>query len=240
MTSTGLELNKSKKKIRKIMKYDFTRCNNLQFKAKVQGIEKNGYLKVLYGEKVYRFFTDSEKVFDASLQLEYTLCESFTNIMDFNLWAENHELEIIPRDPETYNDWKVGDKVKHNINDQVYTILAVLGEAIILSKDSGISITALATTDAITKYNKLILTDYEKELIHAQELEKKKECPFEKGDKVLVRDSDTYWRFDVFCNYEESAAYPYGCFHNEYEQCIPLNERTWKLLGTTDEYKEEE
>lgn len=222
------------------MKYDFSKCNNLQFKAKVQGIEKKGYLKVLHGENVYRFFTDSEKVFDASLQLEYPLCESFTNIMDFNLWAENHELEIIPRDPETYNDWKVGDKVIHNKNNQVFTILAVLGEAIILSKDSELSITALATADAITKYNKLVLTDYEKELIHAQELEKKKECPFKDGDKVLARDSDTSWRFDVFGYYEEDSRYPYVCKGSEYELCLPLNEHTWKLLGTTDEYKEEE
>lgn len=223
------------------MKYDFSKCNNLQFKAKVQGIEKKGYLKVLHGENVYMFFTDSEKVFDASLQLEYTLCESFTNIMDFNLWAENHELEIIPRDPETYKDWKVGDKVIGNTNNKVYTIIAVLGKAIILSKDSGISVTALTTSDDLTKYNKLILTDYEKELIHAQELEeKKKECQFNYGDKVLVRDSDTTWRFDVFHNYAEDSCYPYECKGSEYEKCIPLNEHTWQLLGTMDEYKEEE
>lgn len=44
---TGSELNKSTKKIRKIMKYDFTRCNNLQFKAKFnKGKEITGYLKV--------------------------------------------------------------------------------------------------------------------------------------------------------------------------------------------------
>lgn len=226
------------------MKYDFTRCNNLQFKAKVQGIEKKGYLKVLHGENVYMFFTDSEKIFDASLQVEYTLCESFTNIMDLNLWAENHELEIIPRDPETYNDWKVGDKVIGNTaNNKVYTIIAVLGKAIILSKDSGISVTALTTADDLTKYNKLVLTDYEKELREQEqerEENKKKKCPFNYGDKVLVRDSDTSWDFDVFHNYDEDSCYPYECRGSEYEKCIPLNEHTWKLLGTTDEYKEEE
>lgn len=226
------------------MKYNFTRCNNLQFKAKGDGGDvMEGYLKITKRGVIYVFYTGREdnKSFDSSLQIEtrnYEHC--YYDIKDFLEWAERRELEIVPRDPETYNDWKVGDKVKHNINNQVYTILAVLGEAIILSKDSGLSTTALTTAEALTKYNKLVLTDYEKELIHAQELEKKKECPFEKGDKVLVRDSDTYWRFDVFCNYEESAAYPYGCFHNEYEQCIPLNEHTWKLLGTTDEYEEEE
>ena len=70
--------------------------------------------------------------------------------------------------------------------------------------------------------------------------EKKKKCPFKEGDKVLVRDSDTSWKFDIFQNYEENACYSYECLGSEYEQCIPLNEHTWKLLGTTDEYKEEE
>lgn len=225
------------------MKYDFTRCNNLQFKAKGDGGEvMEGYLKITKRGVIYVFYTGREdnKSFDNSLQIEtrnYEHC--YYNIKNFLEWAELRELEIVPRDPETYKDWKVGDKVKHNTKDQVFTILAVLGEAIILSKDSELSITALATAEAITKYNKLVLTDYEKELIHAQALEeKKKECPFKEGDKVLVRDSDTSWKFDIFQNYEENACYKYECIGSEYEQCILLNELSWKLLGTTDEYKE--
>lgn len=224
------------------MKYDFSKCDNLQFKAKNEKCPMTGYLRVTKEGTVY-VYTDcaNNESFDSSLQLETRDYEYRVDIEDFSEWAEDHDLEIIPRDPETYKDWKVGDKVKRNINDQVFTILAVLGEAIILSKDSELSITALATADALTKYNKLVLTDYEKELIHAQELEeKKKECPFKEGDRVLVRDSDTSWKFDVFQNYEENACYSYECIGSEYEQCIPLNEHTWKLLGTTDEYKEEE
>lgn len=225
------------------MKYDFSKCNNLQFRAKGdEGEVMTGYLKVAKeGEGcVVYVFTDwkENESLDIGLQIVTRNHEYCEIIEDFSKWAENHDLEIIPRDPETYNDWKVGDKVKHNINNQVFTILAVLGEAIILSKDSGLSITALTTADDLTKYNKLVLTDYEKELIHAQELEKKKECLFKEGDKVLVRDSDTSWKFDIFQHYEENACYSYECLGSEYEQCIPLNEHTWKLLGTTDEYKE--
>lgn len=222
------------------MKYDFSKCNNLQFKAKDDGgIVREGFLKVSCSGMVYVYYSNKNKIFNHFLQNEFDGYHGiFTDATKFGEWAENHDLEIVPRDPETYNDWKVGDKVIHNKNNQVFTILAVLGEAIILSKDSELSITALATADAITKYNKLILTDYEKELIHAQELEKKKECPFKEGDKVLARDSDTSWRFDVFGYYEEDSRYPYVCKGSEYELCIPLNEHTWKLLGTTDEYKE--
>lgn len=68
---------------------------------------------------------------------------------------------------------------------------------------------------------------------------KEKVCPFKFGDKVLVRDSDTSWRFDTFSCYRENSDYPYMCIYAPYEQCIPLNEHTWNLLGTTDEYKEE-
>lgn len=227
------------------MKYDFSKCNNLQFKAKGDGGEvMEGYLKITKRGVIYVFYTGREdnKSFDSSIQIEtrnYEHC--YYDIKDFLEWAELRELEIVPRDPETYTDWKVGDKVIHNINNQVYTILAVLGEAIILSKDSGISVTALTTAESLTKYNKLVLTDYEKELLNAQKMEeKRKACPFKEGDKVLVRDSFSSWRFDVFVNYEADSCYPYECNDNEYKQCIPLNERTWKLLGTTDEYKEEE
>lgn len=221
------------------MKYDFTRCDNLQFKAQVKGVERKGYLKVLNKENVYMFYSDGEKAFDPSLQFEYVLCNNaFANMMDFNLWAENHDLEIIPRDPETYTDWKVGDRVMDKDTGGISTIAAKLGDIVFLLNDNN-AVTSTCTA-RLTKYYTLVLTDYEKELIHAQELEKKKECPFKEGDKVLVRDSDTSWKFDIFQNYEENACYKYECIGSEYEQCIPLNEHTWKLLGTTDEYKEEE
>lgn len=221
------------------MKYDFSKCNNLQFKAKGdEGEVMTGYLKVTKeGEycMVYVFPTDRAgyEFYNRGLQFvtrDYARCE---NIEDFSEWAEKHDLEIVPRDPETYTDWKVGDKVISHTGNQD-TLIAVLGKAIVLVRDDEVPITGLTTADNLTKYDKLILTDYEQELLAEQEKEK---CPFREGDKVLVRDSDTTWRFDVFVKYEKNTRYPYECNGSEYEQCIPLNERTWRLLGTTDEYK---
>lgn len=83
---------------------------------------------------------------------------------------------------------------------------------------------------------RLKYTESENDLFFATE---KEECPFKEGDTVLVRDSDSYWTFDKFYSYNEDSDYPYMCTYAPYEQCIPLNEHTWKLLGTTDEYKEE-
>lgn len=224
------------------MKYDFSECNNLQFKAKWDE-EKviTGHLKVAKeGEEcvVYVFsdWKESESL-DSSLQIvtrNYERCEI---IEDFSDWAEKHDLEIVPRDPETYTDWKVGDRVMDKDTGGISTIAAKLGDIVFLLNDNN-AVTSTCTA-RLTKYYTLVLTDYEQELIHAEQ-EKKKECPFKEGDKVLVRDSDTSWKFDIFQNYEENACYSYECLGSEYEQCIPLNEHTWKLLGTTDEYKEEE
>lgn len=84
---------------------------------------------------------------------------------------------------------------------------------------------------------RLKYTESENDLFFAT---KKGKCPFKEGDRVLVRDSDTLWTFDKFYSYNKDSDYPYMCQYAPYEQCIPLNEHTWKLLGTSDEYKEEE
>ncbi len=218
------------------MKYDSKKCNNLNFKL-ASGV--SGFIKSAPNGDVYLYQNFCN--WDPSTMTMMPVFWKTVRAEDFDCFVEDSELLIVPRDPETYKDWKVGDKVIGNTNDKVYTIIAVLGKAIILSKDSGISVTALTTADGLTKYNKLVLTDYEKELIHAQELEeKKKECPFKEGDRVLARNSDTVWWFDVMHDYKGNAIYPYECITGAYEQCIPLNEHTWQLLGTMDEYKEEE
>lgn len=228
------------------MKYDFSKCNNLQFKAKDdEGEVRTGYLKVTKeGEEcvVYVFPTDSggNETYDSGLQLVIRDYARGEIIEDFSDWAEEHDLEIVPRDPETYTDWKVGDKVINNKSNQVNTLIAVLGKAIVLVRDDGAPFTGLTTADSLTKYDKLILTDYEQELLAEQEKEK---CPLREGDKVLVRDYDSSeWRFAIFESYNKDSKEPYKMKSSllSYRQCISLNEHTWKLLGTTDEYKEEE
>lgn len=224
------------------MKYDFSRCNNLQFKAKDDGgIVREGFLKVSSSGTVYVYYSNENKIFNHFLQIEFDGYHGiFTDATKFGEWAEKHDLEIVPRDPETYSDWKVGDRVRCMSGAEiVYDIAAKLGEVVFLSKNRSQVLTL--PINILARDFKLILTDYEKEVIYAQELEeKKKKCPFKEGDKVLVRDSDTSWEFDIFQNYEENACNSYECLGSEYEKCIPLNEHTWKLLGTTDEYKEEE
>jgi hypothetical protein len=219
------------------MKYDFTRCNNLQFKAKDDGgIVREGFLKVSSRGTVYVYYSNENKIFDHFLQIDFDGYHGiFTDATKFGEWAENHDLEIVTRDPETYTDWKVGDHVFNKIFEEYYKIAAKLGDIVFLLDNDG-NITISCTTQ-LAKYFTFILTDYELELRAEQE---KKKCPFKEGDKVLVRDSDKSWRFEVFQNYKVNSRYPYECISTKFEQCVPLNEHTWQLLGTTDEYKEED
>lgn len=218
------------------MKYDSKKCNNLNFKL-ASGV--SGFIKSAPNGDVYLYQNFCN--WDPSTMTMMPVFWKTVRAEAFDCFVEDSELLIVPRDPETYKDWKVGDKVISNTGNKINTINAMLGKAIVLVRDAEVPITILTSADDLTKYNKLLLTDYEQELIRAEQ-EKKKECPFKEGDRVLARDEeDTSWEFDEFVSYDGESLYPYDCIKNgPYKQCIPLNEHTWQLLGTMDEYKEEE
>ena len=59
-------------------------------------------------------------------------------------------------------------------------------------------------------------------------------------DKVLVQDSNSEnWRLQLFSYIIEGEKfYPYVCITYNYEYCIPYNDDTKHLVGTTDEAPE--
>ena len=59
-------------------------------------------------------------------------------------------------------------------------------------------------------------------------------------DKVLVRDEDCEkWNCGFFSHKNEfNNTYPYRCVGSPCTYCIPYNEDTWHLVGTTDEAPE--
>ena len=61
-------------------------------------------------------------------------------------------------------------------------------------------------------------------------------------DKVLVRDTnDCIWHADFYSHCEDNLYYSHVCTGDGYHQCIPYNEETANLIGTTndcpDKYK---
>ena len=59
-------------------------------------------------------------------------------------------------------------------------------------------------------------------------------------DKVLARDNDTGdWKVQLFSHIKkEEEFYPYVCINESYTYCIPYNNDTKHLVGTTEEAPE--
>ena len=62
---------------------------------------------------------------------------------------------------------------------------------------------------------------------------------FQPFDKVIVRNCSNYiWNVDFYsCKYA-NAEYSYGCIGDAYRFCIPYNDDTKHLVGTTEEAPE--
>ena len=66
-----------------------------------------------------------------------------------------------------------------------------------------------------------------------------KQFEFKPFDKVLVRDSNNGpWRANFYSYLDNNN--DHICIHGIWNHCIPYNEETKHLLGTTNEYKEPE
>lgn len=72
-------------------------------------------------------------------------------------------------------------------------------------------------------------------------VEVKPECEFKPFDKVLARDSKSNeWKIDIFREFTAdggSEGYRYNCFYDNWNYCIPYNDQTKHLLGTTNNWE---
>ena len=223
------------------MRYDLIRCHNLNWQTEDDhGFFVNFEDKIaIYSDKTYYDPHKPERIH----KLIYACNKA--DIEKANTWCEKNKLKIVPRNPHAYVDWKVGDGVKDE-NDERYagTVIARVGNVVCVRWCEGVS-TWYDINDLSVLYHKcLILTNYEQELLEQQE--EKEQLKFSKGDRVLVRDSlDTKWKAADFAKLLQGNEYPYltADFDATYEvvwrYCIPYNEKTWMLLGTTNNYMEE-
>lgn len=64
-----------------------------------------------------------------------------------------------------------------------------------------------------------------------------KDCEFKPFDKVLVRDNySEKWSINFFSHMKNEDEY-YYCLSQYWKQCIPYNDQTAHLLGTTENYE---
>jgi hypothetical protein len=62
-----------------------------------------------------------------------------------------------------------------------------------------------------------------------------KTCNFKPFDKVIGR-LNGLWDIDFFSRFVKNSEYAYFCLNGVYTECLPYNEETAKLIGTTNDY----
>lgn len=67
-------------------------------------------------------------------------------------------------------------------------------------------------------------------------IEQKKEYDFKPKDWVLGRDDEGEWYLEIFSHKRKNGEF--ACIGSIWKECIPYNEKTIHLLGTTDNWEE--
>lgn len=71
-------------------------------------------------------------------------------------------------------------------------------------------------------------------------VDSKQKIKLQPFDKVLIRDTKTeVWRPSFWGYKNNSTLFPYATTSGTFKYCIPYNEKTKHLLGTTEPYKED-
>lgn len=222
------------------MNYDFSKCNNLRWEYK----NDNGVCSICedrYGV-LLSFVQHVCGVPKPYLYASYILDDTFTKSTNRDDFIQG--VKIIPRDPRTYTDWQVGDKVKILDNDleTVIEVGARINNIVICFNSRGYWGTY--TCDELFNMGELVLTDYERTLIQVPKY------VFNQGDRVLCRfdknskdDNEKVWNFGKYYGASDSDRYPYSVVAESgltfnFCECIPYNENTWHLLGTKEDYND--
>ena len=202
-----------------------TKCNNLRVKihAKYKDYETTGRI-VVHGDGSSHIIDDHGGEYRAFIDKDGSLSNG---IRDF---------EIVPRDPETYRDWQVGDKAtdpNEKWNDSAYKEIIFRSGELVICKDGNGDISGGYTCGQLHRLGyRLVLTDIERQII-----EERKKAEWEPQDGDII--AFGYKAVGIFRNFEQSG------FHRDYvtlsETTLVFDEGGWildKLRPATEEEKQ--
>lgn len=226
------------------MKIDLLKCQNCRFKAKVDGEEKTGRIQIV--NNCIKFW------FDYHDELNDVICHSISMEIysEYGFGEFFDDLEIVPRNPKTYKDWQVGDKMERisEAFDPNIEVVFRSGEFVVCKTEQGYASINYLCDELFNEGYRLVLTDIEKQIIEERKKAEKK-CvenipkpyEFKKGEPVLVRDDGRIWVIRVYIETENGfySVTSAGTDKAFYRYCIPYNEKTMHLLGSTEDYEEE-
>lgn len=191
-----------------------------------------------------------------SLGLESTF--NYLNDGKF-FFGDEKECDLFIEIPE-YMTFKDGDVIAY---DNVKDVFFIIGSKCSMTDENphyyvkyekGYLMFGTEDSFCRLKYSRLVTEEEKQKLIDALKeskepkakeclkklgIEVKQEYEFKPFDKVLVRDYiGTCWIANIFSHkYDIEGEVCYSCCGNAYKYCIPYNEQTAHLLGTTENYE---
>ena len=163
---------------------DLTKCNNCRFRAEISNTEPVSGRIVVDKSKVYLMDENRNYIGLLSLDGEELMCFNGCGFTDF---------EIVPRDPETYRDWQVGDTIEYSDNYSTGRIIFRGGDFV--AADIKGTCNCYTCDELFNEGYRLVLTDIENQIIE----ERKKSEP-QDGDICFVEASDGYCSIFIYKN----------------------------------------
>ena len=155
----------------------------------------------------YRYGFDESSVYDATGYIEQVKDGRVHLVNDEDegfipLWHDGKidenimTFEIVPRDPETYKDWQVGDKVcEDEHRNACYEVIFRSGELVVFKDWNNWASNPMTISEAFTRFGmRLVLTDIEQQII------RKKKYEPQDGDICFVEASDGYCSIFIYKN----------------------------------------
>ena len=215
--------------------YEFLRkCHGLRFRATLMNKPQEGVIKVT-SEGVMLCYGEEDSGYLVTFGRRDTL--SFSK-QTFAVLPS--DFEIVPRDPETYMDWQVGDKVcEDEHRNALYEVIFRSGELVFFKDWNNWACNPMTCSEAFTRFGmRLVLTDIEKQIIEEKQ---KAEWEPQDGD-VCYLENNNIWIF-VKKKYDtpfDNAFYVSYCLERDriyYEGNI-MNGKPLELRPATDEEKQ--
>lgn len=204
---------------------DIFKCNNCDFRNSQSG--SVGHITIEHNSVIFHFNGNCRPNLVINKGSFISHC-FVTNEEDF---IKN--VEIIPRDPLVYTDWKVGDKVMFkNDNERTGEVLFISGNYIVISDENQNPIGF--DVRKFNKYYELVLTDIEKSVKEDSDIDDK---PLTKDDLVLYKtyEDDSYslgYIEDLINDKIVKIRDKFNWRNHAVQRCHiePFNEKNWNLL----------
>lgn len=146
------------------------------------------------------------------------------------VWCEDEMYAI-------FEGWANDDYTKFNTTIDFYVFGASFDKEVVCDTDRFVKASDAERAVFIANAERTLKGKYNPDTLRVEPANPK--CPFKPFDMVLARFSKLAgWTVDLFSHYNEGCETPYVCISGPKELCIPYNEHTAHLLGTTDPYTE--